>query len=210
MPSPRSTSTLWERYTPTTYSRKRTVAHHTPIFIQGIVEWIEYDRKTASEWHRFATIDSIRQFEVYWAKLEPQVRLIKANTYHSFEVHYHQAHVQKDIHRSFAKGPSEVMDAAEYGRVRPDLCKVGYATGTTCGNSTDGPALYGAEHAYFKAPSFEGDSGSPVFAQTRTGEIVAVGVLSGEMVGGIEYRSAQTLSKDLLRNLGVEVQATGA
>jgi len=30
------------------------------------------------------------------------------------------------------------------------------------------------------------------------------------MVGGIEYRSAQTLSKDLLRNLGVKVQATGA
>lgn len=112
--------------------------------------------------------------------------------------------------QGFAKGPSEVMDAAEYGRVRPDLCKVGYATGTTCGNSTDGPSSYGAEHAYFKAPSFEGDSGSPVFAQTRSGEIVAVGVLSGEMVGGIEYRSAQTLSKDLLRNLGVEVQTVGA
>lgn len=78
------------------------MAHHTPIFIQGIVEWIEYDRKTASEWHRFATIDSIRQFEVYWSQLEPQVRLIKANTYHSFEVRYHPAHVQKDIHRMVA------------------------------------------------------------------------------------------------------------
>lgn len=112
--------------------------------------------------------------------------------------------------QGFSKAPSEVMDTVEYGRVRPDLCKVGYATGTTCGNSADGPSSYSAEHAYFKAPTFEGDSGSPVFAQTRTGKIVAVGVLTGYMSGGAEYRTVQTLSKYLLHNLGVEVQVAGA
>lgn len=94
-----------------------------------------------------------------------------------------------------SKVPSRVMDDIEYQRVLPDLCKVGKMTGTTCGDSeTEHSTL---QRATFTAPSYPGDSGGPVYAQTKSGELVAVGVFVGVPTGLDDIASAQVLSKDV-------------
>lgn len=95
-----------------------------------------------------------------------------------------------------SKAPARVMNDIDYKRVMPDLCKVGQMTGTTCGDSDTEHATL--QRATFTAPSYPGDSGGPVYAQTKSGELVAVGVYVGVPSGFEEVASAQVLSQDVL------------
>lgn len=95
-----------------------------------------------------------------------------------------------------AKAPSRVMNDIDYKRIMPDLCKVGQMTGTTCGDSDTEHATL--QRATFTAPSYPGDSGGPVYAQTKKGELVAVGVYVGVPSGVEDVASAQVLSQDVL------------
>lgn len=111
-----------------------------------------------------------------------------------------------DTHVSELNSPATgLMDSSTYGRVRPDLCKVGFATGVTCGNSIKGPSSDLANRVYFHSESFEGDSGSPVFARTKDGQLEAVGILTG-YAGSDEYRkSVQVITPQTQHELGFEV-----
>lgn len=95
-----------------------------------------------------------------------------------------------------AKTPSRIMSDVDYKRIMPDLCKVGQMTGTTCGDSETEHSTM--QRATFTAPSYPGDSGGPVYAQTKTGELVAVGVFVGVPSGVEDVASAQVLSQDVL------------
>lgn len=95
-----------------------------------------------------------------------------------------------------AKTPSRVMNNVDYKRIMPDLCKIGQMTGTTCGDSETEHSTM--QRATFTAPSYPGDSGGPVYAQTKTGELVAVGVFVGVPSGVEDVASAQVLSQDVL------------
>lgn len=95
---------------------------------------------------------------------------------------------------SIAKTPTRAMSDADYRKIMPDLCKVGHMTGTTCGDSENDHATL--QRATFTAANFPGDSGGPVYAQTTSGEIVAVGTFVGVPNGADTVASAQILEGD--------------
>ena len=93
-----------------------------------------------------------------------------------------------------AKTPTKTMKDTEYRKIMPDLCKVGHKTGTTCGDSEN--EYDTLQRATFTAASFPGDSGGPVYAQTASGEIVAVGTFVGVPSGVDTVASAQVIDGD--------------
>lgn len=121
-----------------------------------------------------------------------------SNTMHSIDLAF--VSINPDMPMSpqvsgTVKTPTRVMDDLEYQRVLPDLCKTGQMTGTTCGDSeTEHSTL---QRATFTAHSYPGDSGGPVFAQTKKGELVAVGVFVGVPTDLEGVASAQVLSEDV-------------
>lgn len=75
---------------------------------------------------------------------------------------------------------SDTISVAALNEQRPLLCKKGVSSGLTCG-----PLVGTATAGYFEfaAASKEGDSGSPVYALTRKGDLLAAGILEGSPVG---------------------------
>jgi hypothetical protein len=73
----------------------------------------------------------------------------------------------------------DIIDVATLNAQRPLLCKQGITTGLSCG-----PLIGKATEGYmtFAASTEHGDSGSPVYALTRSGELVAAGILEGSEV----------------------------
>ncbi len=73
----------------------------------------------------------------------------------------------------------DIIDIATLNTQRPLLCKQGITTGLSCG-----PLIGKATEGYmtFAAATEHGDSGSPVYALTRSGELVAAGILEGSEV----------------------------
>lgn len=104
---------------------------------------------------------------------------------------------------SMPKTPSSLMSVGTFKTVRPDLCKIGQVTGTTCGNA--GELQPYENRVLFYAPSYEGDSGSPVFARTRSGEVEIVGVLSGNTGLEEDHISVQPLTDDIQRRYEFEL-----
>lgn len=103
----------------------------------------------------------------------------------------------------YSKAPSRLMDAPTYKRVLPDLCKVGQTTGTTCGDSQSSQPY--TQRAVFFAKNYNGDSGSPVFAQTKSGEIIAVGVLAGNTGVNSEKSTAQIITPEFQNRYNFEI-----
>lgn len=89
------------------------------------------------------------------------------------------------------QAPTRALDDADLERLAPDLCKVGHMTGTTCGNiDLEHDTL---QRVMFFAPSSPGDSGGPVYARTKAGELVAAGIFVGVPNGMEQLASAQVL-----------------
>lgn len=73
----------------------------------------------------------------------------------------------------------DIIDIETLNSQRPLLCKQGITTGLSCGplvgRATDG-------YMTFTAATEHGDSGSPVYALTRSGELLAAGILEGSEI----------------------------
>lgn len=80
----------------------RELTRMSSIYTGGIVEWIEYDRKNSNQWHRYTQAPSIKQIDKQWKKLEPSLRLIGSNTYHTYDIKYHPAATIRQINRRVA------------------------------------------------------------------------------------------------------------
>lgn len=74
-------------------------------------------------------------------------------------------------------GPVEdLITIDDLNTIRPLLCKKGATTGLSCG-----PLIGEAKKGWFvfAADAEHGDSGSPVYALSRTGRLLAAGILEG-------------------------------
>lgn len=103
------------------------------------------------------------------------------------------------------KAPSATLTREDMELAHPDLCKVGPKSGDTCGEVT--PESFGPGVVNFDAPSLHGDSGSPIFARTREGEVVAVGILSGSPAGKPDTIAAQLVDVDTLDRFGLAISS---
>lgn len=74
-----------------------------------------------------------------------------------------------------------VLGVDDLNATRPLLCVRAAHTGLRCGEIV-GRAR--EDRVRFSAPSASGDAGAPVYALTRTGNVLAVGVLVDEHAGG--------------------------
>lgn len=102
-----------------------------------------------------------------------------------------------------SRSPQGTMTRENMILANPDLCKVGPKSGDTCGTVT--PADISHRTVSFDAESIHGDSGSPVFAQTRAGEVVAIGILSGSPTGQPNTIVAYLIDDDTLTRYGLSV-----